>query len=531
VKVGRNGRRAFARSLPWLGALAGALLLVNVNVLGARWYKRWDFTSDKLYSLSQPTRELLTGLQQPVDVSVLLSKSDPLLVSVRHMLEAYGAVTRQLRVTYVDPDRSPAEFLALQQKYQILAGKADDGRIVTDAVIVLAQGEHGGVAGGSVGGDSSRGRHWFVTSDELVHFDEDSGRSRPALEQALSSALDNVRRTEKAKICFSTGHREPTLDDAGPEGLSELKQRLLKNNYDVQNVDATSPKQRYTDCVAVVVPTPELEFGREDANRLADYVRAGGSALLLLGPTLGDSPEVRGTGLEQVLELAGVSLGRDVVFEQDDAQRLPRGSGELFFAKLRPHALTRGVLHEDDKLSSKVLVVQARSLEVNGAATLLLESSSQAIALKNLRSLDGVAQPKDASERAGPKSFGLAAARELPAPPGSKAPHVRLFVTGASNLAWNRNFQDPSLYGNRRLIENAISWAAARPSMISVPEKPEREVGLSLSEESLGEVMRYVLLYMPGAAGLLGGFVLLRRRNLERQSRRDKTTPPAGTAS
>jgi len=518
------------RFVPWLGTAAGALLLVNVNVLGARWYKRWDFTSDKLYSLSQPTRELLTGLQQPVDVSVLLSKGDPLLVSVRHMLEAYGAVTRQLRVSYVDPDRSPAEFLALQQKYQILAGKADDGRIITDAVIVLSQNDKGGEAGGSAGGDSSTGRHWFVTSEELVHFNEESGRSRPALEQALSSALDNVRRTEKAKICFTTGHREPTLDDVGPEGLSELKQRLLKNNYDVQNVDATSPKVSYAECVAVVVPTPELEFGSDDAKRLADYVRAGGSALLLLGPTLGDTPQVRGTGLEPVLELAGVTLGRDVVFEQDEAERLPRGSGELFFAKLRPHPITRGVLHEDDKLSSRVLVVQARSLEASGPATLLLESSSQALALKSLRGLNDAARPSDAGESMGPKSFGLAAARELPAPPGSKAAHVRLFVSGASNLAWNRNFQDPSLYGNRRLIENAISWAAARPSMLSVPEKPEREVGLSLSEESLGEVLRYVLLYMPGAAGLLGAFVLLRRRNLERQSRQSKVTP-SGTAS
>jgi hypothetical protein len=246
---------------------------------------------------------------------------------------------------------------------------------------------------------------------------------------------------------------------------------------------------------------------------------------------LGDSPQVRGTGLEPVLELAGVSLGRDVVFEQDQAERLPRGAGELFFAKLRPHPITRGVLHEDDKLSSRVLVVQARSLEANGGATVLMESSSQAVALKSLRGLDGTAGPQAAQEHVGPKSFGLAAARELPAPAGSKAPHVRLFVTGASNLAWNRNFQDPSLYGNRRLVENAISWAAARPSMISVPEKPEREVGLSLSEESLGEVLRYVLLYMPASAGLIAGFVLLRRRNLERQSRQLTTVPPGGTAS
>jgi hypothetical protein len=517
-----EARVKVARALPWLGVVAGALLLVNVNVLGARWYKRWDFTSDKLYSLSQPTRELLTGLQRPVDVSVLLSKGDPLLVSVRHMLEAYGAVTRQLRVTYVDPDRSPAEFLALQQKYQILAGKADDGRIITDAVIVMAEAD----------GGAGAGRHWFITTDELVHFDEDSGRSRPALEQALSSALDNVRRTEKAKICFTTGHREPTLDDVGPQGLSELKQRLLKNNYDVQSVDASSPKVSFNDCVAVVVPTPELELGTDEAKRLADYVRSGGSALLLLGPTLGDSPQVRGTGLTPVLEQAGVTLERNVVFEQDEAMRLPRGSGELFFAKLRPHAITRGVLHEDDKLSSRVLVVQSRSLSVNSGATLLMESSERAVALKDLRPLDGNGRPNDVTTGSQPQTFGLAAARELPMTPGSKAGHgARLFVTGASNLAWNRNFQDPSLYGNRRLIENAISWAAARPSMISVPEKPEREVGLSLSEESLGEVLRYVLLYMPASAGLIAGFVLLRRRNLERQSRRGTNSPPPGNAS
>jgi hypothetical protein len=511
-----EARVKLARALPWLGVVGGALLLVNVNVLGARWYKRWDFTSDKLYSLSQPTRELLQGLKEPVDVSVLLSKSDPLLVSVRHMLEAYGAETQKLRIHYVDPDRSPAEFLAVQQKYQILAGKADDGRIITDAVVVLSQKE----------------KHWFVTADELVRFNEDSGRSRPALEQALSSALDNVRRTDKAKLCFTTGHREPTIDDQGPEGLSELKQRLLKNNYDVVSVDATSPKASYQDCVAVVVPTPELELGSDDARRLADYVRQGGSALLLLSPTLGDTPQVRGTGLESVLELAGASLGRDVVFEQDDGARLPRGSGELFFAKLLPHPITRGVLHDDDKLSSRVLVVQARSVNANGGATLLMESSSSAVALKDLGALGDASTHVAAPAGSERKSFGLAAARELPPVAGSKAGHgARLFVTGASNLAWNRNFQDPSLYGNRRLIENAISWAAARPSMLSVPEKPEREVGLSLSEESLGEVMRYVLLYMPAAAGLIAAFVLLRRRNVERESRREGASPAGGTSS
>ena len=497
------------RALPWLGVAAAALLLVNVNVLGARWYKRWDVTSDRLYSLSQPTRELLASLSGPVDVNVLLSKGDPLSVSVRQMLETYSGETRQLRVRYVDPDRSPAEFLAVQQKYQILAGKAEDGRVITDAVIVLAQGD----------------KHWFITSDELVKLDEDSGRVRPALELALSSGIENLRRAEKAKLCFTTGHREPTLDDLGPQGLSELRKRLEKGNYEPVSIDASAPQASYQGCVAVLVATPELELGADQAKRLADYVRGGGSALLLLSPNLDESGHVRGSGLEPVLELAGVTLGRDLVLEQDKAERLPSGSGELFFAKLRPHALTRGVLHEDDKLSSRVLVAQSRSLEVSGGATPVMETSSSAVSLKDLSPL-GAGQKADVAAGAEQRSFAVAAARELPLPPGSTAAHgARIFVTGASNLAWNRNFQDPSLYGNQRLIENAISWAAARPSLLNVPQKPEREVGLSLSEESLDQVQRYVLLYMPASAGLLAAFVLLRRRNDERRSRQVKAGP------
>jgi hypothetical protein len=405
--------------------------------------------------------------------------------------------------------------LAVQQKYQILAGKAEDGRVITDAVIVVAD----------------RDKHWFLTADELVHLDEDSGRSRPALEQALSSALDNVRRTEKAPICFTTGHREPTVDDVGPQGLSELKQRLLKNNYDVRSVDAGAPNADYSACVTVLVPTPELEFSSEQATRLRDYVKGGGNAILLLGPTISDSQGVRGTGLEPLLELVGVTLGRDVVLEQDPGGRLPQGQGELFWAKLRPHALTRGILHEDDKLSSRVLVIQSRSVTVAGGATLVLTSSDQAVTVRDLRAFSETGGVQAAIAQSPQQSYGLAAAVELPKPEGSQAPHgARVVVSGASNLAYNRNFQDPALYGNRRLIENSISWAAARPSMLSVPEKPEREIGLSLSEESLAEVLRYVLFYMPLSSGLVAAFVLLRRRSSERRSRQGAAAPREGSS-
>ena len=74
-----------------LGVLGAALLAVNANVLVARWYKRWDLTHERLYTLSPATRQILHTLDQPIEVTVLLSKADPLTVSVRQMLTAYGA--------------------------------------------------------------------------------------------------------------------------------------------------------------------------------------------------------------------------------------------------------------------------------------------------------------------------------------------------------------------------------------------------------------------------------------------------------
>ena len=50
----------------------------------------------------------------------------------------------------------------------------------------------------------------------------------------------------------------------------------------------------------------------------------------------------------------------------------------------------------------------------------------------------------------------------------------------------------------RRLLENAVSWLVARPSMISVPEKSAREVGLSLSEESLTGLLSWLEAAPPG---------------------------------
>ncbi len=496
-----RGRKALSA----LGVTAAVVIAVNVNVLVSRFYTRWDLTSEGLYTLSTATKSILGGLGETLSVTVLLARTDPLLPPVRQMLVAYGAETHRLDVRTVDPEQSPAEFLAVQQKYGIVAGKAEDGRVVTDAVVIIARGD----------------RVWFLTADELGTLD-DEGRGRPRLEQALTEGIANVLAGDKAKVCFATGHGETSIDDVGPDGLAELRRRLEKNNYDPVPLDLTrsDAERELASCRLLVIVSPAVPYGADAAARAQRYLTAGGSGLLMLGPLFGDDRRVTASGLEGVTEPFGIGLARTIVLEADPSLRLPRGAGEVFFATPIEHATTRGLVLPGGKVEIRVVMSETRSLDLSpsGAAKPILKSSSEAYALEDVQSvLKGHGVPPDArgAERV------LGAAAELEKPPARKeAPHgPRLVVFGSAGPSFGRSFRDPALVGDRLLVENALAWAAARPAIVSVPEKPAREVGLALTEESLGEVLRYVLVFMPATAGLFGVMIFMRRRAREKSSR------------
>jgi len=505
-----------ARAYPWLsaiGVLAAAVIVVCGNVLVARFYVRWDVTSRGLYTLSRATTETLEGLDRKIDVVVFLSRSDPLTLSVRHMLSAYSASTRYLSPRFVDPDQEPAEFLALQQKYDILTGRTEDGRLVTDASIVVA----------------TEDRHWFITSDELVQMDADDGRVRPRLEQALTSAIRNVLQNQKAVVCFSAGHQEFNVDSGGPTGLAELRFRLEKNNYLVRPAELgrTARLPSLDECRVLIVAGPEQTFSTQAARHVAEYFRAGGNLLLLVDPVPSEDDRIQPSGLESVAAIAGVTFGADLVIERDPELRLAGGVGEAFFATPREHDVTRGLVQGEQIMFRPVLnLAQSLGTTPNGSPVRLIETSEQAFSVRDLRALrrEGVPpEPDDAVERG---RLALAMAAELP-PADKKAGTTgpRAVIVGSSNVAWSRNWADPAMLGNRLFVESAVSWLAARPPLVSVPEKESAEPGLVLTDDALGEVFRYVLFYMPGSAAAFGLFVLWRRRTTERRARRASRDP------
>jgi ABC-type uncharacterized transport system involved in gliding motility auxiliary subunit len=97
------------------GLLAAAVLAVGVNLLADRALPRFrlDLTEQRLYTLSDGTRQVLAGLKDPVTLRVFYSRklgsSVPVYGTyadrVREMLQEYAAVSDgKLRLEFLDPE-------------------------------------------------------------------------------------------------------------------------------------------------------------------------------------------------------------------------------------------------------------------------------------------------------------------------------------------------------------------------------------------------------------------------------------------
>ncbi|MET0592516.1 MAG: hypothetical protein ABW133_07445, partial [Polyangiaceae bacterium] len=196
------------------------------------------------------------------------------------------------------------------------------------------------------------------------------------------------------------------------------------------------------------------------------------------------------------------------------AAELPNGFGEQFLAEPKAHAITQGLVGEKNR-DLKILMTAARPLSVAAGAAApaaeLLGTSAQAFGMTDFFAWAerGGAPEKLSDDKSGPLALAMAA--ELPNKGGSAVHGPRMVVVGTASLALGQNWREPVLRGGAIFTESAISWLAAEAPIVDIPDKPA-VAGARLNEASLGEVLRYVVFYMPGAVLLLAIAVYLRRR-------------------
>lgn len=498
---GARKRRAVAQVAGGTSALLFAAIVLMANYLAFRHYARFDWTQSGIFTLSPKSVEVLKKLNGDIDVYLFLSRGEPAFEDTDELLQRYRAASTRLRVHHVDPDREPAEFQVLAQRFGVAAGMMQGtNQAVADVAAVVARGD----------------KNWHVNRDDLVGWDPGGGEEgaggesvQVKAEQALTGAIVQVTSGRATKVCVTRGHGELVLDEEQERSLAALKGGLRHDNIEWEGIDTLGKTELPKGCDAVFVGGPVQAFSEKEAVLLGQYLRGGGNMLLALDPVI-EHDTVQPTGLEGLLQGFGVRLDPTLVIELNPERLLTPNTVEFVATEFGDHVTTRGLSGR-----AAVLVSLARSVALtqnDGRAEIVMRTSDQAFGETRMADVLGGAEPvRGPEDIAGPVP--LAVALQVAGNPDADKPKPggRLVVVGDSDWLLGRAIEAPEL-ANFHLASAWTGWLTEREALIAIPPKKVKRGDAMFTQEDLGTLLFKVAVLIPGAALFLGIAVWLNRR-------------------
>lgn len=499
-KPGTRQRRALEQVVGSASSILVMIIILMVNYLAFRHYRRLDWTSESMFTLSPKTVKVLRGLTADLDLYVFLSHGEPAFENTDELIKRYRAISDHVRAHYVDPDREPGQFKVLSQRFGVLQGATGTGEARADVAAVVARGS----------------KNWHINRDDLVGWDMGGGddpqqaQLNVKAEQALTGAIVQVTSGRATKVCVTKGHAEWSLEDGQERSLSGLKSGLRHDNIEWEAFETLGKKAVPKGCDALFVLGPQRAFSQSEAALLLDYAKQGGNLLLALDPII-EHDEIQVTGFEESLKTVGVRLDRSLAIELNPEHLLSPNTVEFVVTGFGDHATTRVL-----KDRARVVVAMARSLSVlehSDRVEVLLRTSDQAFGATDIsRVMAGDKAPeRGPADIAGPLDLALAVQVGGAAEIGKEKPGGRLVVVGDSDFLQSSLLESPE-FANFHLASAWTGWLTQREALIEIPPKKVKGGNIVFTQDDLWALLFRVGVLLPGAALLLGVAVWFNRR-------------------
>lgn len=351
-------------------------LLIIANVVGYRYHKRFDLTEEKLHSLSDQTRQIVSGLDREIRVLEFSRTEDRQLAD---LVREYRALSRRFVYERIDPQERPD----LARQYEILR----------EGDVVLVAGER---------------------FERLLEKSE----------QDLTNTILKVTRDAAKTVCFLEGRGEKSLTSTEAEGLSSVERVLRAERYQVRSINLIREANVPEDCTVVVSAGPTGTYFPQEVEQLGKWLDAGGKALLLVDP---DTKP----GLDPLFDVWNIAVGDNAVIDVSGVGRfIGLGAAVPLVTDFAAHPILRRFERQMTFFPLARTVSVADSNRFSPQVTELLRTSPESWAETEFRG--GQAQFNEGKDTRGPVSLGVAAERDT----GEAKP--RLVVIGDSDFATNR---------------------------------------------------------------------------------------------
>lgn len=247
-------------------AIIVIIALVLANILVHHIVVRWDMTNDKRYSLSQSTKNLLSSLDQPLEIVILLDGElnagfTRLKKATTEMVEELGMYTGN---GYRILDIKEQELDIREQLPPIVIHeRTHKGQTAQTTVYPYALAKYG---------NRTQVVH-LLKNQRGLSGEDNLNNSIENLEYAFTEAIRHLTQTEVEKIAFLEGHGE--LEEKYVYDLTQALAQYYQIDRGVLGTEA-GVLDEYK---AVIIADPQQPFSESDKYILDQYVMQGGRIL------------------------------------------------------------------------------------------------------------------------------------------------------------------------------------------------------------------------------------------------------------
>jgi len=455
--------RFFSRRSSQLGTntliltAAVVAILGVLNYLGDQHHKRFDLTSEKLYTLSDQTKKIVGGLKQDLDVVEFSKEADPRL---RDTMAEYRNLNSHFHFRTVDPQEKPE--VAREYGAQHMGD------------VIMSYGSRKQPVESTGGGEVS--------------------------EQDITSAILKLT-TEKIKtVCFVTGHGEKSIADTQSTGYSRADQGLKNEQYKTESINLVSSNGDVPpECDVLVIAGPTQAYFPQEVDGISKYLAGNGKALIEVDPLV-DSKQVD-PNLDSIFKAWNINVGSNVVVDASGMGRLiGAGPAIPLVIDYGDSPITKSLVRTMTFFPLARTVSIADKSKSDPEAVELLKTSARSFTKAKLEH-EVAYDPK--TDTMGPLSLGVAANRV------NGATNARLVVIGDSDFASNGAIGEVS---NGDLFYNAIDWLAQDEQLLSIRPKSTASRNVTLTEAQWAILKWVNVIFLPGIVILAGIIIWWKRR-------------------
>lgn len=237
-------------------SIIGMLAIVSsISYLSSNWNRQFDFTKEKLNTLSLQTQNVLDSMKKnPIQVKVFHKgglKSEEKTQIKENIFKLFTQYTTQFKLEFIDAykqNRLAQEYLSQLQENDPLAN--------------------------------------------LFIFLEYEGKKvqigNPYVEEKILEALIQVSRRKEKTIYYTVGHQEKDFFGTGVDGVEELKKALEESSFNLEEWSFVTEKSSLPEnAEALLILGPTKPFFEKEIEWIEEYIDKNGKIFIALDPGKG----------------------------------------------------------------------------------------------------------------------------------------------------------------------------------------------------------------------------------------------------